>query len=200
MDPKKALKLIVKREAPEYPAVAKVNYIQGPVRMLVKVSPDGEIREAHVVVGHPFLAVAALEAIRKWLFRPATTRQGPAEFQTYLDVSFALRSKKLEQFPQEPERDLLRQIRPPQLVEKSVDPDADATLRVRLLVGAEGSVVDATSLAPRAANLGEARESVSHWKFRPAYWGTLPVPWYFDVDVPVRGWRTARTAADPGGQ
>ena len=200
LDPKKAAKLVVKREVPEYPPLAKVNYIQGPVRMMVKVSAQGQVSEAHVVIGHPFLAVAALRAIRKWLFRPAKARPGPSEFQTYVDVKFALRFKKLEQLPSQPERDLLRQIRPPQLVDKPVDPAAEATVRLRLLVGAEGSVLDSAPLAGQTPFVEEARDSVSRWKFRPAYWGALAVPWYLDVDVPVQGWRATRTAADPGGQ
>jgi len=200
LDPKKAAKLVVKREVPEYPALAKVNFIQGSVRMMVKVTDQGQISEAHVVVGHPFLAVAALNAIRKWLFRPARARPGPAEFQTYVDVNFALRFKKLEQLPDKPERDLLRQIHPPELVEKSLDPAAAATVRLRLLVSAEGSVLDSAPLLGNTPFVEEARDSVSRWKFRPAYWGALAVPWYLDVDVPVQGWRATRSAADPGGQ
>lgn len=200
LDPKKAAKLVVKREVPEYPALAKVNFIQGSVRMMVKVTDQGQISEAHVVVGHPFLAVAALNAIRKWLFRPAKARLGPAEFQTYVDVNFALRFKKLEQLPNKPERDLLRQIHPPELVEKSLDPAAAAIVRLRLLVSAEGSVLDSAPLLGNTPFVEEARDSVSRWKFRPAYWGALAVPWYLDVDVPVQGWRATRSAADPGGQ
>jgi len=200
LDPKKAAKLVIKREVPEYPPLAKVNYIEGPVRMIVKVSTEGQISEAHVVTGHPFLAVAALNAIRKWLFRPAKARPGPAEFQTYVDVNFALRYKKLEQTPHQPERDLLRQIHPPQLLDKPVDATAAATVRLRLLVGAEGSILDSAPLIGNTPFVEEARDSVSRWKLRPAYWGALPVPWYLDVDVPVQGWRATRTAADPGGK
>jgi len=55
-------------------------------------------------------------------------------------------------------------------------------------------------MAGAASLIDEARDNVSHWKFRPARWGTLPVPWYFDADVPVQGWHALRSAADPGGQ
>jgi len=200
LDAKKAATLVVKREVPEYPPLAKMNYIQGAVRMVVRVSTEGQISEAHVVIGHPFLAVAALDAIRKWLFRPAKARPGPAEFQTYVDVHFALHYRKLEQLPRQPESDLLKQIHPPQLVDKPVGSAATTTVHLRLLVGAEGSVLDSAPLTGHALFVEEARESVSRWKFRPAYWGTLPVPWYVDVDVPVQGWGATRTAADPGGQ
>ncbi len=200
LDAKKAAKFVVKREVPEYPPLAKVNYIQGAVRMMVRVSSEGEISEAHVVLGHPFLAMAALNAIRRWLFRPARARPGPAEFQTYVDVNFTLRYKKLGQVPRQPDRDLMRQIHPPELVEKPAEPAAPTSVRLRLLVGPEGSVLDSAPLSGLVPFVEEARDCVSRWKFRPALWGTLPVPWYFDAEVPVLGWRAIRSAADPGGQ
>jgi TonB family protein len=200
LNPKKAAKYILKQEVPEYPPLARVNFIQGSVRLLVKVGREGQVSEAHILAGHPFLAVAALKAIRNWVYRPARSRPAPAEFQTFVDMNFALRYRKLEQLPRQPEMDLRRQVRPPELAEKPAESPSAATLRLRLLVGPEGSVVDSQPLAGMAMMLDEARENVSRWKFRPARWGTLAVPWYLEVDVPVQGWPASRAAADPGGQ
>jgi len=200
LNSKKATKYLLKQEVPEYPTLAKLNYIQGSVRLMVKVTSEGRVSEAHIIVGHPFLAVAALKAMHNWLFRPAKSRPGPAEFQTLVSMNFALRYKKLNPFPRQPELDLLRQIHPPELEEKPVEPAVAATVRLRLLVGPEGYVIDSQPLAGVAPLIDEARDNVSHWKFRPARWGTLPVPWYFDADVPVQGWHAFRSAADPGGQ
>jgi len=197
---KKATKYLLKQEVPEYPTLAKLNYIQGSVHLMVKVTSEGRVSEAHILVGHPFLAVAALKAMHNWLFRPAKSRPGPAEFQTLVSMNFALRSKYLSQFPRQPELDLLRQIHPPELEEKPLEPAVAPTVRLRLLVGPEGYVIDAQPMAGAASLIDEARDNVSHWKFRPARWGTLPVPWYFDADVPVQGWHALRSAADPGGQ
>jgi TonB family protein len=38
----------------------------------VVVAPNGTVKEAKVVGGHPVLATAALDAVRKWRFEPAS--------------------------------------------------------------------------------------------------------------------------------
>jgi len=196
IDAGKAARFVVKRESPEYPPLARLNYIQGLVRVQVVVTKEGWVQDAHVVRGHPFLAVAVLKAMRSWLFRPAKARPGPEEFQTLVDVNFSLRIRKIDQLPRQPEQDLTRQVRPPEVVERPAGSAAAASVRLRLLVSSEGRVVDSQVLAGRAPYVDEARRIVAHWTFHPARWGALPVPWYLDVEVPVEGWPAARTAAE----
>jgi TonB family protein len=197
LDGKRAAKLVMKRERPVYPSVAKLNYIQGVVHVQVVVAKDGHVREAHVVRGHPFLAAASLKAIRGWLFYPAKARAGPPEFQTVMDVRFSLRIKKLEQLPLRPEQDLTRQVRPPEVLKRSGRSSTATLVRLRVLVSPEGQAIDARPVADNTPLLEEARQIVRGWTFRPAHWGTLAVPWYLDVDVPVEPWPPGQTAADP---
>jgi TonB family protein len=58
---------------PAYPDLARKMNIVGTVKVQVTVAPNGTVKDAKVVGGHPVLAGAALEAIRKWRFEPATT-------------------------------------------------------------------------------------------------------------------------------
>jgi len=58
---------------PIYPELARKMNITGTVKVEVVVSPNGTVKEAKVVGGHPVLAAAALEAVRKWRFEPAAT-------------------------------------------------------------------------------------------------------------------------------
>jgi TonB family protein len=58
---------------PAYPDLARKMNISGVVKVQVVVAPNGTIKEAKVVGGHPVLAGAALEAVRKWRFEPAAT-------------------------------------------------------------------------------------------------------------------------------
>jgi TonB family protein len=58
---------------PAYPELARKMNIVGTVKVQVTVAPNGTVKDAKVVGGHPVLAGAALEAIRKWRFEPATT-------------------------------------------------------------------------------------------------------------------------------
>ena len=54
-----------------YPALARKMNLAGTVKVQVVVAPNGTVKEARVVGGHPVLANAALDAARKWRFEPA---------------------------------------------------------------------------------------------------------------------------------
>ncbi|MGB6633065.1 MAG: energy transducer TonB, partial [Terriglobales bacterium] len=54
------------RVAPVYPDLAKRMNITGVVKVQITVAANGSVKEAKVVGGHPVLANAALEAVKKW--------------------------------------------------------------------------------------------------------------------------------------
>ncbi len=58
---------------PIYPALARKMNISGAVKIEVVVAPNGSVKEARVVGGHPVLAGAALDAAKKWRFEPSST-------------------------------------------------------------------------------------------------------------------------------
>lgn len=68
---------------PSYPELARRMNISGTVKVEVVVSPNGTVKEARVVGGHPVLASAALDAAKKWRFDPAS-----AESTGVIDFKF----------------------------------------------------------------------------------------------------------------
>jgi TonB family protein len=56
---------------PFYPELARKMNITGTVKIEVVVAPNGSVKDARVVGGHPVLASAALDAAKKWRFEPA---------------------------------------------------------------------------------------------------------------------------------
>jgi TonB family protein len=54
-----------------YPELARKMNLAGTVKVQVVVAPNGTVKEAKIVGGHPVLANAALDAVRKWRFEPA---------------------------------------------------------------------------------------------------------------------------------
>lgn len=56
---------------PAFPELARKMNISGTVKIEVVVSPNGTVKEARVVGGHPVLANAALDAAKKWRFEAA---------------------------------------------------------------------------------------------------------------------------------
>ena len=68
---------------PLYPELARKMNIAGTVKIEVVVSPNGTVKDARVVGGHPVLANAALDAAKKWRFEPAQ-----AESSGIIDFKF----------------------------------------------------------------------------------------------------------------
>jgi TonB family protein len=68
---------------PFYPDLARKMNISGTVKIEVIVAPNGTVKEARVVGGHPVLASAALDAAKKWRFEPA-----PAESTGIIEFKF----------------------------------------------------------------------------------------------------------------
>ena len=67
---------------PFYPELARKMNITGTVKIEVTVAPNGTVKEARIVGGHPVLANAALDAAKKWRFEPATSEStGVIEFK-----------------------------------------------------------------------------------------------------------------------
>jgi len=68
---------------PAYPDLARKMNIAGTVKIEVVVAPNGTVKGARVVGGHPVLANAALDAAKKWRFEPAA-----AESSGVIDFKF----------------------------------------------------------------------------------------------------------------
>jgi TonB family protein len=67
---------------PVYPDVARRMSIAGIVKVQVVVAPNGSVKSTKLVGGHPLLANAALEAVKKWRFEPAAEETtGVVEFK-----------------------------------------------------------------------------------------------------------------------
>jgi len=69
---------------PIYPAIARMNRLEGIVFVQVEVNDDGTVKSASPIEGHPMLTQAAKDAIEHWHFDPECNR-----VQT-VDVRFRL--------------------------------------------------------------------------------------------------------------
>jgi outer membrane biosynthesis protein TonB len=197
LDSREATRLLMSQVSPEYPAVAHTNYIQGPVQMELLVGSDGYVRKAHVLHGNPLLAASALKAVYHWIYRPCVTAQGPVPFRTQVKVVFDLRRRTDDHFPTTPERDLEERVTLPQLAENFARPSGPS-VRLRVLVSADGRAMDSMLVSGSTSLFESAQESVAQWRFEPARWGNLAVPWYLDVDVPVKSDYRPQASAGPG--
>jgi TonB family protein len=69
--------------APAYPDLARKMNITGVVKILITVAPNGSVKDARLVGGHPVLANAALDAVKKWRFEA-----GPQESAGIVEFRF----------------------------------------------------------------------------------------------------------------
>lgn len=68
--------------APMYPDLARRMNITGVVKVLITVTTAGTVKDAKLVGGHPVLANAALDAVKKWRFETAPQEStGIVEFR-----------------------------------------------------------------------------------------------------------------------
>jgi len=68
--------------APSYPDIARRMNITGTVKVIVVVAPNGSIKNTKVMGGHPLLVTAAVDALKKWRFEPASDETtGTVEFK-----------------------------------------------------------------------------------------------------------------------
>jgi protein TonB len=81
---------LIHRVQPEYPPLARQARIQGTVVLRAIISRDGKIDNLQVVSGHPMLVQAAIDAVRRWRYRPYLLNDQPVEVETQVTVNFTL--------------------------------------------------------------------------------------------------------------
>jgi TonB family protein len=68
---------------PQYPEIARQLHLAGKVKVEVTIGADGHVADTKVIGGHPILAVAAVDALKKWRFEP-----GPKETTEIIELNF----------------------------------------------------------------------------------------------------------------
>jgi TonB family protein len=194
---KRATRLLIQQARPEYPPLAKLNYIQGRVRVELNVSREGKVARAHILFGHPLLAAAALRAVRQWIYRPLVASSGTIPFLTTTDIDFSLQTRNLREFPAQPVRDFNRQVKPPVVIARPKLTPQTTAMHFKLLLDDEGHVIDLEPLPESTVDLSRVKRMLGGWAFRPAHWGNLAIPWYIDVDIPMVESALHQVANDP---
>ena len=76
-------------QKPPYPDEARDQKLQGQVVVRAFVSETGDVENVEEVSGDPLLAKAALDAVKKWKFKPFIKNGKPAKVSTKLSFNFA---------------------------------------------------------------------------------------------------------------
>ncbi len=82
---------VLKKVPPGYPAPAKARRSSGTVILKAIIGRDGKIRNLHIVsTPDPDLAIAAILAVRQWLYKPYLLNGLPVEVSTTVTVNFKI--------------------------------------------------------------------------------------------------------------
>ena len=84
--------LLIRKVEPTYPALARAARVQGDVVLKAVIDREGNIQDLQLVTGHPMLVPSAIEAVKKWHYRPYLLNGQPVEVETTITVIFALSS------------------------------------------------------------------------------------------------------------
>ena len=84
--------LLIHRQEPVYPTLARAARVQGEVVLSAVISPSGQIENLQLVSGHPMLVPAAMAAVKEWRYKPYLLNGQPVEVETTITVIFTLSS------------------------------------------------------------------------------------------------------------
>jgi TonB family protein len=82
--------VLVRQVQPNYPSQAIPLRLQGAVVLRGLVGTDGKVRNLKALSGHPVLAQAAMDAVRKWQYEPYKLNGKPVPMETEITVNFKL--------------------------------------------------------------------------------------------------------------
>lgn len=74
---------LLRKAAPSYPEMARRMHVAGAVVIKVTIGPDGKVKSASVISGHPLLTQAALNAVKEWVYSAG------AEETRNVEINFA---------------------------------------------------------------------------------------------------------------
>ncbi|MBV9670390.1 MAG: energy transducer TonB [Acidobacteriales bacterium] len=83
---------VLERVQPQYPAAAKLAHLEGEVVLRAIISRDGSIESIRPISGSRMLTGAAIDAVRRWRYRPYSLNGVPVEVETIITVNFKLNS------------------------------------------------------------------------------------------------------------
>ncbi len=86
--------MLVHRVEPEYPAIAKMNHIQGSVVLQALISKEGRVTNLTPISGPSVLFPASIAAVQQWRYKPYIFNGEPVEVKTTITVNFLLKSPR----------------------------------------------------------------------------------------------------------
>jgi TonB family protein len=85
--------MLVSKQEPVYPPIAKATRVSGTVEIRADVSKTGNVTDARVISGPAMLQQSALDAVKTWRYRPYFQNGEPVAFRTTINIVFTTGNK-----------------------------------------------------------------------------------------------------------
>jgi len=79
---------VINAPRPDYPMLAKIAHVDGPVVMHVEIARSGAVVDTDVISGHHLLRHAAEDAVRHWRYKPYEVDGKAVPVSTTITVRF----------------------------------------------------------------------------------------------------------------
>jgi TonB family protein len=81
---------LINSVTPMYPPLAKMARQQGTVKFQATIGKDGTMQNLMLISGPPLLVQSAMDAVKKWTYKPMVLNGAPVQVVTTIDVNFSL--------------------------------------------------------------------------------------------------------------
>ena len=193
----------VKTQRAAYPYEAQKQQLQGQVMVRILVSETGDVESAEVVSGNPILGKSAVEAVKKWKFKPFIKNGKPVKVSTKLPFDFAFAGNIHDEKVLPADATALASGQAPQLVHVSHEvsvglllhkvqpvypPEArrahiQGTVVLRAVISQEGRIADLQPISGPKELTPAAIGAVQQWRYRPYLLAGNPVEIVTEITV-----------------
>jgi TonB family protein len=185
-----------------YPFEAQEKQLQGQVWVKILVSTTGEVQNVEVISGDPVLAKSAMDAAKRWKFKPFIKDGKPTPVSTKLPFNFAF-SENVHQEKIPPEETAPGEGNDPKTVHVAqgvttglliykvqpvYPPDArqariQGTVVLRAVIGKDGRIANLQVISGPKELARAAIGAVQQWRYRP--YSLMGTPVAVDTEVQV---------------
>ncbi len=167
---------IIKQEHAAYPIAAREKGIQGQVLVRVAVDENGDVVDAEVVSGDPMLTGSALDAAKKFKFKPYIRNGVPVKVDTRLTFNFSFYENTEDIKPKEQKAVTVAQGVMVGMLVHRVQPVYPAEARnagisgtvvLQAVIGKDGKIESLHAISGPKVFIPSALGAVQQWTYRP---------------------------------
>ncbi len=166
---------LLKMVKPVYPKVALRAKVQGKILLEATTDIYGRVVRVKVVTGHPLLTIAAIDAVKQWVYEPAIIKKVPKPVSFIVSVNFSLDPKRKKTGKAGSKMRVALVDKGPKLIKK-VEPLYPLEAKKKQIAGfvkleattdIYGRVVEAQCLDGNPIFFKSALEAIKQWVYEP---------------------------------